>query len=39
MIDNYNVIALLKEFETTDETLTDIIYEIEKAGVIKGTKI
>lgn len=39
MIDNYNVIGLLKEYENNDATLTDIIYEIEKTGILKGTKI
>lgn len=39
MIDNYNVIGLLKEYETTDNEIIDIIYEIEKTGILKGTKI
>lgn len=39
MIDNYNVIELLKVYETTDNEIIDIINEIEKTGILKGTKI
>ena len=39
MMENYNVIDLLNDFVEIDPVISEIMQEIEKTGVLQGTKI